>query len=234
MMGKIKHSCMLLFVAGFLLMPTTIYAQQELLQKIKAKQEKIIDYVADGTMKIDVSFINAPSSKVKIYYKKPDQFKVVKDGGISILPKGGMSVNLNLLLMEGNSTVVDAGETTIDNIPVRILKILPLSEESDILLSTLYIDEQDELIRRSKVTSRDNGTYEMNLFYGKYKSRGLPDKVIFSFDTKDYKLPKGITFEYESGEKQKQSDLVKNKKGKIEISYSSYKINTGLSDAIFK
>ena len=74
----------------------------------------------------------------------------------------------------------------------------------------------------------------MDLYYEKYKEYGLPDKVIFSFDTKEYKLPKAVTFEYESGEKKKEADRVKNKKGKIEINYASYKINTGLSDAIFK
>lgn len=29
--------------------------------------------------------------------------------------------------------------------------------------------------------------------YGAFGQYGLPDKVVFSFNTKDYKLPKGIT-----------------------------------------
>ena len=62
----------------------------------------------------------------------------------------------------------------------------------------------------------------------------LPDKVIFSFNTKDYKLPKGVTFDYDDGAKKKPGDNLKNKKGKVEITYSEYLINKGVDDAIFK
>ena len=37
-------------------------------------------------------------------------------------------------------------------------------------------------------------------------------KCLFSFNTKEYKLPKGVTFEYETGEKPK--DLCKSKEQK--------------------
>ena len=63
---------------------------------------------------------------------------------------------------------------------------------------------------------------------------GLPDKVIFSFNTKDYKLPKGITFEYEKGDDKKKQEALKNKKGKVEITYSGYTINKGVDDKIFE
>ena len=71
--------------------------------------------------------------------------------------------------------------------------------------------------------------------YGKYADFGLADKVIFSFNTKDYKLPKGITFDYDDGsKKQENPDKLKNKKGKVEIVYSAYVINKGVSDTVFK
>jgi hypothetical protein len=44
-------------------------------------------------------------------------------------------------------------------------------------------------------------------------------------------MPKGITFEYEKGEKKKEE--FKNKKGSVEITYSSYTINKGVDDKIF-
>ncbi len=61
---------------------------------------------------------------------------------------------------------------------------------------------------------------------------GLPDKMVFLFNTKDYKMPKGLTFEYEKGNTKKQEAL-KNKKGKVEVSYSNYIINKGINDKIF-
>lgn len=71
--------------------------------------------------------------------------------------------------------------------------------------------------------------------YGKYAEYGLADKVIFTFNTKDYKLPKGITFDYDDGSKKEEpADKLKDKKGKVEISYSSYTINKGVADSVFK
>src|SRR5205814_6428979 len=118
---------------------------------------------------------------------------------------------------------------------LRIIKLLPSEENSEIVLSTLYIDEKAELIKKAKNTTRDNGTYELEMSYGKYIAYGLPDKVIFSFNTKDYKLPKGVTFDYDDGTTKKDDkDKVKNSKGKVEITYSSYIIKKGVPDSVFQ
>ena len=99
----------------------------------------------------------------------------------------------------------------------------------------LYIDEKNFLIRKAKSTTRENGTYELEMTYGKYSDYGLADKIIFSFNTKEYKLPKGVTFDYDDGSSKKQdNDKQKNKKGKIEIVYSSYTINKGFPDSFFE
>ncbi|HEX6333717.1 MAG TPA: hypothetical protein VFZ78_05795 [Flavisolibacter sp.] len=212
--------------------PAFAQNEAELVKKVKAKLDRVRDYQASGRMKIDVSFINAPQSNVTIYYKKPNKFKVKKDGGISILPKGGVSVNISSLLMNDNYTVVPAGTATFRGFTTRVVKLLPLDENSDVVLTTLYLDEKDLVIRKATVTTKESGTYEMELDFGKFTAWGLPDKVVFLFNTKDYKLPKGITFEYEKGNgDRKEKEL--NKKGKVEISYSSYTINKGIDDNVF-
>jgi outer membrane lipoprotein-sorting protein len=206
--------------------------ETELIKKVKAKLDKVNDYTANGRMKIDVSFIDAPDSRVIVYYKKPDKFKVKKAGGISILPKGGVSVNMGSLLANENYDIVPGRDTKINGADVKVVKLLPQDENSDVVLTTLYIEEKNLVIRKATVTTKENGSYEIELNYGKYIDWGLPDKVIFSFNAKDYKLPKGITFEYEKGNTKKQ-DALKNKKGKIVITYSSYTINKGIDDKTF-
>jgi len=227
-----KKTCiMILFVVFYFF--SFAQAETDLVKKVKAKLDRVNDYQADGKMKIDVSFIKAPQGKVKVYFKKPDKFKIKKEGGISILPKGGVSINLNSIVSTSNYAVVPAGESVIDGLKVKVVKLLPLDETSDVVLTTMYIDETNLLIRKSSITTRENGTYQMEMSYGKYIDWGLPDKVVFSFNTRDYKLPKGVTFEYDSGNKPKNEDVLKNKKGKVEISYSNYLINKGIDDSIF-
>lgn len=205
-----------------------------LISKVKAKLDKVDDYTATGVLKTDIAFIKAPVSNVKIYYKKPDHFRLVKNGGVSILPKGGISVNMNNVISTNNFTALDAGDALINNIKTKVIRLLPNDDTSNIVLSTLYIDEVDLLIRKAITTTRENGTYELMMTYGKYADYGLPDKVQFSFNAKDYKLPKGLTLDFDENAKPPETDQLKNKKGKVEIMYSSYIINKGVDDKVFK
>ena len=205
----------------------------DIIKKVKAKLDKVNDYEAKGKMKTNVVFIKAPIATVKVYYKKPNKLRINNESGISFIPKGSVNINLNNLFV--NTTgfdMIDMGKEAKTNL--RIIKLLPKDENAEVVLSTLYIDEAQALIKKSKTTTKENGTYELEMSYGKYAEYGLADKVIFTFNTKDYKLPKGITFDYDDGSKKEQPDKLKDKKGKVEIIYSSYIINKGLSDAVFK
>lgn len=204
---------------------------EALIKKVREKYGKVNDYIASGKMKTEVAFIKAPPGDVKIYYKKPDKFNLKREGGISILPKGGVSFNISSILATGDFTAIASGESVVNNTKVTIVKLLPNSDVGDVILTTLYIDEKNLLIRKVNTTTRENGTFEMEMDYGKYAGYGLPDKVEFFFNTKDYKIPKGVTLEFETDDTPKQNA---NKKGKVQIVYSSYLINKGISDAEFK
>lgn len=222
-----------IFFAWALIDQLSAQTPSELVDKIKTKLEKVNDYTAKGKLKTNVIFIKAPIASVNVYYKKPDKMKIVNEKGISFIPKGSVNINLAKFISgSGNYEIVDAGKEPVTGL--RILKLLPTDENSDIVLSTLYIDEKNELVKKAKNTTRDNGTYELEMTYGRYATYGLPDKVIFSFNTKEYKLPKGVTFDYDDGTEKKNNNGLKNKKGKVEITYSEYLINKGVDDAIFK
>ncbi|MGZ5255837.1 MAG: LolA family protein [Flavitalea sp.] len=212
---------------------TEASAQQAdaLLNRVKAKLNSVKSYEAEGLIKTDISFIKIPESKVKVLFKNPDKFRIIKEEGISVVPKGGVNFNLSSLFVGNNYSSVLGGKAKIGERLVTIVKLIPLDEKSDIAVSTLYIDEKEAVIRRAQTTTKKNGTYEMILNYGKYMSYGLPDRVIFVFDTKEFKLPKGVTMVYETGKKPEQNQ---SGQGRVEIYYSSYQVNKQLSDSLFK
>ena len=222
--------------ALFLLNSILLSAQtaEEIIGKVKAKLDKVNDYEANGKMKTNVIFIKAPVANVKVYYKKPNKLRINNENGISFIPKGSVNINLsNIFINTTGFDMIDMGKEAGTNL--RIIKLLPKDENADVVLSTVYIDETLSLIKKAKTTTKENGTYELEMTYGKYSGYGLADKVVFSFNTKDYKLPKGITFDYDDGTRRQESpDKLKNKKGKVEISYSSYTINKGVPDTVFR
>ncbi len=220
-----------------LLMMANVATAQDvdaLVKKVKAKYEKVNDYEASGKMKTNVVFIKVPIAKVKIYYKKPNKLKIKNETGVSFIPKGSVNVNMGNVFGITNYQALDAGTDKVNGTTVKVIKILPGDDNADIVLSTLYIDEKNELVLKSKTTTKDNGTYELTMQYGDQAAYGLPSKVVFSFNTKDYKLPKGVTFDYDNGADKGKDDKLKNKKGKVEITYTSYIINKGVKDEIFK
>ena len=223
------------FIVGLMLIQFSVNAQSNaLIERVTKKLNLVNDYVATGVMKTDVAFIKASLGKVKVYFKKPNLFKIKKEGGISLLPKGGLSVNLSSLIASSNYSTIDAGIQAVGAKNLRVVKLLPNEEASDVVITTLYINEKESLIEKAITTTKENGTYTMLMNYGAYSNVGLPDKVVFEFNTKNYKLPKGITLEFEDDSKPlSAAQQLKNKKGRVEISYKNYIVNKGIPAAIF-
>ena len=231
-----KTKILILLVVAFC--PVLLHAQDvnTLVQKVKAKLALVNDYEASGKMKTNVAFLKVPVANVKMYFKKPNKLKIKNEKGFSFIPKGAVNINMNNILSAGgNYSVLDAGMDKIGGTAVRVIKLLPEDDNADVVLSTLYIDETNAVIRKAKTTTRENGSYELEMSYGKYAAYGLPDKIVFSFNTKDYKLPKGVSFDFEDGSQPKKTaEKTKNKKGRAEITVSAYSINKGIADAVFQ
>ena len=225
-----------LFLAALAALPAVGRAQDaaSLVQQVRAKLEQVTDYEATGIMKTDVSFLKVPAAEVKVYYRRPDKLKIKNQKGVSLVPKGSVSISLNNLL-SGKYQVIEGGTDNINGVPLKIVKLLPLDENGEVVLSALYIDPARALILKAKTTTRESGTNELEMTYGRYAAYALPDKVLFSFNAQDYKLPKGVTFDYDDGtEKKKTAANAQSQRGKIEITYSGYIINKGVPDAVFK
>ncbi len=223
-----------------LLFQISFFAQAQdinvLVQKVKDKINQVNDYEANGKMKTNVVFLKVPVATVKLFFKKPNRLRIKNEKGISFVPKGAVNINMSNVLSSGKYSVLDAGNDKIGNTAVKVVKLLPEDDNADVVLSTLYIDPVNQVILKTKTTTRDNGTYELEMSYGKYIAYGLPDKIIFSFNTKDYKMPKGVTFDFEDGSQKKtaaEKEKLKNQKGKMEISINGYTINKGIADSVF-
>lgn len=204
-----------------------------LIEKVSQKLALVNDYVAEGVMKTDVSFIKASLGKVKVYFKKPNLLKVKKEGGISLLPRGGVSVTINSLLNTKQYIALASGVQQYKGKELKVIKLVPTDEKLDWVISTLWIDPSDALVYKTFTTTKENGSYEITMEYGKYASMGLPSKIIFAFNTKDYKLPNGITLEFGDEDPTSKQKALKNKKGSIEITYTNYIINQGVSNSMF-
>ena len=218
----------------FLIQGRSVAQPTDLLARSRQLLSRIKDYTAEGTMKTNVTFLKVPVSKVNVFYKKPDRIKIKSEKGISFIPRGAVSLNISSLLEGNDFDVVGGGDIIYKGKNLTIARLLPRSEDNPVIISQLYVDLQTGLVHKARTTTKENGTYELDFTYGKYASQGLPDQILFSFDARDYKLPKGITFDFDDGiGKKSVTDKAKKGRGTALLVLSKYVINAGLPDSVF-
>jgi hypothetical protein len=227
-----------IFIAVVMLLvglPGKSQSVRQLLSDVQTKLLQVADYEASGVMKTNVSFLKVPVSKIKLYFKKPDLLKIRSEKGVSFVPRGAVALNMSGLLQQGKFDVLDAGKGKHQGKEVQIVKLIPSDEEGAVLISILYIDPLEKLVMKARTTTRESGTYDMEFSYGKYSNYALPDRISFSFDAREYKLPKGITFDFDDGKGKKISEKAEGKKkGNALIIVDRYIINKGLDASVFK
>jgi hypothetical protein len=108
--------------------------------------------------------------------------------------------------------------------------VLPLDQTSDVILSTLWIDRSHK-IQRIESTTRNQGSYTIDFKYAT-NPFSLPSQIVINFDVEKMNIPLGLSVDIENFGKKK--DEKKSTRGTVTVTYSNYKVNTGLTDAVFK
>lgn len=225
----------ILYFKALFIISSTLFAKENdpefLIGKVIERFNSIKDYEVDAHIKIDVDFLKVPEADAKIYFKQPAQIKI-KSEGFALLPKKGMNFSPQFLF-QSNYTSVFVKNENIDGFNTAVLKIIPLADTVDIILSTVWIDTKYYVIRKVESTTKDKGSFTLELFYTQSNMKyPLPGKLIFSFNTKDMKVPRG--FHGPSDSEKNKTDTKKSENGKVYITYSNYKVNQGISDKVFE
>ncbi len=203
----------------------------EILDGVKAAFKKFEDYEVDIHIKVDVDFLKVPESEAKLYFKQPDKIHVESEK-FALLPRQGLDFS-PLGLLSGKYTALYEQEDTIRDIPTSIVKIIPLGNDNDIILSTFWVDQTRNLIIRMESTKKPTGTFSIDFTYGEYDDNyELPSQMVFTFSIDRLMLPRGM-------DGQLDADDDNNKKsnsttGKVYITYTNYRINQGLPDELFE
>lgn len=205
---------------------------EEILEKVRTEFEKIEDYRADITIKVDVAFLKMPDREATIFYKKPDKFHVDSEN-FALLPKSGLNFS-PLGFLNYKYTSFYEREDTINGLITSVIKVIPLETSADVILSTLWIDIKRNIIVKVESSRKPQGTFTIDLQYLKTEEGFLlPSSMVFSFTVDRSALPKRFNEDAVSKSEKTNKDNKDAETGKVYLTYSNYKINTGLKDEIF-
>lgn len=202
-----------------------------ILQKIKEQFEKVEDYKASVSILVDVDFVRIPDKEGTVYFMQPDNLKV-RTKGFSLLPKRGMNITPQKLL--GNEyTAIYVRSEVLNGIPVEVIKVIPVSTDDDVIISTLWIDTRMSVIRQLEATTRNEGTFLIELTFGRsFDGYTLPEEVKVDFDLRKNEMPLGLTGDFE-GERTRDPKPKKSR-GSVTIIYHDYVVNKGAGAEAFR
>ena len=221
----------------FVLQALTSFSQEVdadvVIQQVVQKLNSVKDYSVEANIKANIPLIKIMPVNASIYFKQKDKFKVVSKG-IAILPKQGFTDVNAFLMNKGSYMAVSSGTKTIGEIKTNLITVIPTGENSEIILAKLWIDTKRDVILRSQVTTRSSGTVIVDYTYGAEVQFGLPNQLTFTIDVKKFKMPKSVAADLNKTDQQKKKTADKDQKGTIVIQLTNYKVNKGISDAVFK
>ncbi|MGK9475635.1 LolA family protein [Melioribacter sp. OK-6-Me] len=207
---------------------TNLFAQKldanEILNKVVEKFERVKDYEVDLTITTDLQMVKMPEMKLKIFFKQPDKLKI-SSKGFAMVPKDGVNLNPLKFLKGDYSTVYVKNEKDEEDekINLDVIKIIPLSDTADYILSTIWVDRENHLVKKLESVTR-RGINVTSKFYYKNTSYALPSKVVIN-------LNEGSA---DKSKKEEEKSFRQSLSGKVVLTYSDYKINQGLKDEFFK
>ncbi len=193
------------------------------LDLIEAKYSGLKDYTADVNVHFDIEALKAPDMQARLYFKSPDKLKV-DSKRIFFLPKeGGFFNPFQFQKKNFEARVVE--HFIYDHRKAVKLKLIPTNTEAFNRGFLLTIDLDRNLIKEIKVSPTEGREVIATIDYGSFNGFDLPVHISLQLDIPPSEA--GGTKEFPFGKGGKRIS------GKVEITYSNYKVNSGLSDEIF-
>jgi outer membrane lipoprotein-sorting protein len=212
----------------FLLSPGLIQAQEDAGRSLDALQKKysgLKDYTVDVNVHFDIEGFKAPDMQAKLYCKPPDRMKI-ESKRIFFLPKEGGTFNPSMFNKE-DFEVKFLERLTVEGRNAVKLKLTPKKKKRNGQDFILTIDPDRNLIREMNVSSFDGREVKALIEYGHFSDFDLPTRIELHLD-----VPFNESREIKDFGPSAQP--ARRVTGRVDITYSNYRVNSGLSDEIFK
>jgi outer membrane lipoprotein-sorting protein len=192
------------------------------LQNVAEKFSAVHDYIVDVRVHLDVENVKAEDMEAKIYYKEPDRVKM-DSKGIFVLPREVGIFNPHRF-NPANFDVNMLDTLTYDGDPAVRVSVAPKNNlrEQNIILT---VDKRDWLIKQISFSLPRGGKADARISYGVFDNFQLPTEIDVNFDA-----AKGNSAQGGFADDRRLPNAMK---GRVEIYYSNYKVNSGLSDSLF-
>jgi hypothetical protein len=190
------------------------------LLRIKKRMDSLKQFSASLILNLDVPFIQMPTKTANITYVKGKRMMFTSKDFV-MLPKRGLDFSLSEIFKYPFITV-DRGIEKRNGRSLKVINIIPTTNQSDLALATLYMDTKAVRVVQSEINTRKEGSYTLLMNYALLKDI-LPNYVEATFAIEKLKIPlnfmgKGTTID------RKKMRSMETKTGKIKMQIRNYTI----------
>jgi len=223
----LKKTVILIGLAFSLIGAGRVQAQEEgagHLDEVIKRFSLLKDYAVDVKVHFDIETLKAPDMEGRLYYKAPNKMKIEskrvfffpREGGY-FNPAAFKPENFEVSLLEH---LLDEGKKAVR------LKLIPKEARWPNQGFVLTIDTKRNLIIGIDTFPFGEGGMNASIEYGRFDNFDLPTRIKLQLDipSNEWNEPR---FFGSSPHRTKRIS------GRIEILYSNYRVNIGISDEIF-
>lgn len=225
-----RNRILIVFFCIGMFLPVFGQDAMQSVDKIMQKYNTVKDYKVQVKVVADVPMVKILPSKATIYFKQKNKFKI-SSKGIVLLPKQGFSEMYDFLATPSKYIAVYGVYEMVDKVRAHVVNIIPNGVANEMVLAKLWVDESNDVIVKSQITTKTNGTILTTYEYEDQLKFGLPSKMTFEIEVKKFKMPKSVASDINKVKKTKE---VKKKKGIIVLSLSDYSVNKGIDNSFFE
>ncbi|MFC2134103.1 hypothetical protein ACFLTH_05755 [Bacteroidota bacterium] len=216
-----------------LIISVNVFAQSRnpdiILDEVKNKFNIVRDYQVDVNVNLDIDFLKVPETKAKIFFKQPDKIHFNSEG-FAMLPRQVFDITPTKLLSFDYTSIYMRDEL-IENTNTAVIKIIPNSDTTNMLLSTLWIDIEKSIVRKIETATKNSGTILTELYYAEDLEYPLPSEIRVNFKVNNVNIPN--LSPQNSGNDQHNVRRSRKLEGTVTLKYSNYIVNEGIPDEMF-
>lgn len=200
---------------------------EKILENIERTLEGVQDYTARLDIIADIEGMSVPPMKVTMYFKQPDKVHFESDG-FALIPREGLAMSLATL--RANFAVDRVEWDTLHGTHAYRVTLLPRSERTRTRRVQLLVDPEHWTAERIVTNTVDGRSITATFQYVQVEESWLPSHLDVTFASAQEDSSSLPPWEQQPRTSPGRRVPLK---GTLEIRYSGYRVNTGLSDELF-
>ena len=219
-------------ISGFVAQSAIGWSQtaNEILADLRSGFQKINDLKCQVDMNFDIPGVSIEKISGKMFYKKPDKFRV-RTKGLVFLPKQNPFQQLELLEDPNSYVAILAGESEVEGVKCHVINVIPNNPE-ELVIMKMLVGKEDRRIHKSELTLKREGTVT---YYNTYSDAEavIPTEMRFEADFRRFKMPKAISGDFSSRPVRDEEESGNYETGRVTMLISDLELNRKVDDSLF-